>query len=230
MKRIFFSVIIAFGLFCFNSLGQNIPLNKYNLKVVDKVEIYKELVENDGAQRLVDLKKFIPSIKLDIKYATNDNFMGEPVYKQKRAFARYPAAVALKKIQAELKKKNLGLKIFDGYRPYSVTCRFFEKTRDSVFCAVPWRGSRHNRGCAVDLTLVNLKTGKELKMPTPFDDFTPKAHAEYKDLPEDVIKNRELLKDVMSRHGFKVLADEWWHYDFAEWNKFELTDIPFEEL
>ena len=230
MKRQILSFFLVFSLIYINSLGQNVPLNKYNLKVIDNFEVYKEIVQKDSTQALIDLKKFIPTIKLDIRYATKKNFLGEAVYKQKRAFARYPAAVALKAIQEELKEKNLGLMIFDGYRPYTVTCRFFEKTHDTVFCAVPWRGSRHNRGCAIDLTLFNLKTGRALRMPTPFDDFSKKAHAEYKDLPANIIKNRELLKEVMAKHGFKVLADEWWHYDFEDWKKFDLMDIPFEEL
>lgn len=230
MKRIILSFFLVFSVFYINSLGQTIPLNKYNLKVIDNFALYKEIVQKDSLQELVDLKKYIPSLKLDIRYATKNNFLGEPVYKQKRAFARRPAAAALKAVQEELKTKNLGLMIFDGYRPYSVTVKFFEKTQDTVFCAVPWRGSRHNRGCAIDLTLYSLKTGKALPMPTPFDDFSKKAHAEYKDLPANIIKNRELLKDVMHRHGFKVLADEWWHYDFSDWKNFELMDIPFEEL
>lgn len=230
MKRIILSFFLVFSVFCINSLGQNATLNKYGLKVIDNLEVYKEIVKNDSSQSLIDLKKFIPSIKLDIRYATKNNFLGEPVYKQKRAFARYPAAIALKAVQAELKEKGLGLMIYDGYRPYTVTCKFFEKTKDTVFCAVPWRGSRHNRGCAIDLTLYSLKTGKALPMPTPFDDFSKKAHAEYKDLPANIIKNRETLKEVMAKHGFKVLADEWWHYDYTDWNKFDLMDIPFENL
>lgn len=230
MKRIIHSFLLVFCSLFFTTFAQTIAPNKYGLAVVSSYDDYKALITKDSSQTLVDLEKFIPGIKLDIRYATSNNFFGEPVYNIKKAFARLPAAAALKEVQEELKKKNLGLLIFDGYRPYSVTVRFFEKLRDTVFLAVPWRGSRHNRGCAIDLSIVSLETGKELEMPTPFDDFTPKANAYYKDLPEIQIANRELLKEIMTRHGFAVYSDEWWHYDFLDWKKFNLTDISFEEL
>jgi len=230
MKKFYFLlVLICIGL-TYSPYAQKPKPNKYGLVVVNKYEDYKNLVKSDSTQELVELEKFIPDIKLDIRYATKNNFFGEPVYKMSRAFARRPAAEALKQVQEELKTKGLCLKIFDGYRPYSVTVRFFEKLKDTIFLAVPWRGSRHNRGCAVDLTICSLETGKDIEMPTPFDDFTDKAHAEYKNLPDSVIKNREFLKEIMTRHGFKVLADEWWHYDYNDWKKFEITDIPFEKL
>lgn len=230
MKRVILFPILAFTLFVNITYSQDIKPNKYGLVIVSNLQDYKTIVNKDSSQALINLKEFIPAITLDIRYADSNNFVGEPVYKLKKAFARYPAAIALKAVQEELSKKGLGLLIFDGYRPYSVTVKFFEKTQDTIFCAVPWRGSRHNRGCAIDLSLVYLNTGKELEMPTPFDDFSKKAHAECTDLPKNVIENRELLKDVMTRHGFKVLVDEWWHYDFLDWKKFGLMDIPFEEL
>ena len=230
MKRFYFCIVILFLFLSLDIYSQNAVKNKYGLVVVDNYNEYKKLSDADSLQLLVDLEKFIPSIKLEIHYAASDNFFKEPVYNLAKAFLRLPAAIALREVQAELKKKGLGIKIFDGYRPYSVTVRFFDKLHDTVFLAVPWRGSRHNRGCAVDLSLISLKTGKELKMPTHFDDFTEKAHSEYKNHPKDVIKNREVLRDVMTKHGFKVYPDEWWHFDFNEWQKFELTDIPFEEL
>src|SRR5690606_11590550 len=116
--------------------------------------------------------------------------------------------------QAELKPLGYGLKIYDGYRPYDVTVAFYEAFRDTVFVASPYTGSRHNRGCAVDLTLIDLKTGKELEMPTPYDSFTKEAHAEYRDIPATAFKNRELLQRVMLKHGFRIYPDEWWHFDF----------------
>lgn len=156
--------------------------------------------------------------------------MGQPMYDRPAAFLRLPAARALAAVQAELKEKGLGLKIFDGYRPYHVTVAFYDKIKDSVFVASPRRGSRHNRGCAVDLTIVDLKSGKELLMPTGYDDFTEKAHTDYRDLPAEAIANRELLKRLMVKYGFLIYADEWWHYDFKGWENFPLMDISFKAL
>ena len=203
---------------------------KYGVNAISTTEAYRKLVNDDPAQELVDLSTCIPGIQLDIRYATDNNFTGKQLYRQPKAYLRKPVADALKEVQKELNKKGLGLKIYDAYRPYDVTVQFYEMYRDSVFVASPFNGSRHNRGCTVDLSVINLKTGKELDMPTPFDDFTEKAHINYRDLPARVIKNRELLKQVMHKHGFRVYADEWWHYDHQDWRKFPVMDIPFELL
>jgi D-alanyl-D-alanine dipeptidase len=152
------------------------------------------------------------------------------VYNIPKAFTRLPVAKALKKVQNELKKENLGLKIFDAYRPYSVTVQFFKKVKDTNYVASPKKGSRHNRGCAVDLTIIDLKTGKEIEMPTAYDDFTEKAASNFNDLPVKIIENREKLKKIMANNGFKVFYTEWWHYDFNGWENYELVDISFEEL
>lgn len=204
--------------------------NPYGLAIINTREGYKKSVFENADKQLVELKKYIPELKLDIRYATENNFAKQAVYKQARAFARLPVAKALKNAQAELKKSGLGLKIFDGYRPYSVTVKFFDMASDKNFVANPKDGSRHNRGCAIDLTIIDLKTGKEINMPTPYDSFAPEASAYYKDLPADVIKNRDLLINAMERQGFRVLDNEWWHFDFIGWKNFELMDIGFDEL
>lgn len=204
--------------------------NPYGLTVINSLSEYKNLVSQNPEKELVDLKKYIPGIKLDIRYATKNNFAKQAVYNQARAFARLPVANALRDVQSELNKSGLGLKIFDAYRPYSVTVKFFEVASDKNFVANPKDGSRHNRGCAIDLTIINLKTGKELKMPTPYDSFAAAASPNYMDLPQDVIKNRNLLIRVMEREGFRVLDNEWWHFDFKGWKGFELMDIKFEQL
>ncbi len=111
-----------------------------------------------------------------------------------------------------------------------MTVEFYESYKDTTYVASAWRGSRHNRGCAVDLTLINLNTGKELKMPTPFDDFTEKAYSNYNNLPAEVIKNRSILKTVMEKHGFTNYQYEWWHFDFNGWKNFELLDLNFKQL
>lgn len=212
-------------------IGLNVLAQNYrdSLHIANKAQ-YLQQVKNNPNKVLVEIVKYVPRVKLDIRYATTNNFMHQCMYKQARAFTRLPVAIALQAVQAELNAKGLGLKIYDGYRPYAVTEQFYIKASDKNFVADPKKGSKHNRGCAIDLSLIYLNTGKELDMPTPFDSFSPKAAASYKELPANVIQNRELLRDVMERHGFKMLDNEWWHFDFDGWKNFELLDVPFEQL
>jgi D-alanyl-D-alanine dipeptidase len=188
---------------------------------------YQQEIKQHPDSRLVEIKKYIPEIVLDIRYATTNNFTHHRMYPQARAFARLPVVMALKDVEIDLKTRGLGLKIYDAYRPYTITEKFYEVTPDTNFVADPRKGSKHNRGCAIDLSLIDLKTGKELDMPTGFDSFSRKAGANYPDLPQQQIVNRELLKSVMQAHGFRVIATEWWHYDFNGWAKYPLLDIPF---
>jgi zinc D-Ala-D-Ala dipeptidase len=210
--------------------SQIIPKNKYGLKIIDSMELYWETVAKDSNKLLVDLEKFIPGIKTDVKYATKDNFTKQVLYTQAKVYTRYHVARALKKIQSELKEKGFELLIFDGFRPYSVTEIMWANVLDDRYAADPKKGSRHNRGCAIDLTIVNSTTGEELEMPTPFDDFTIKAHHAYAKLPEHIIKNRALLKNIMIKHNFEPITSEWWHYDFKGWNSYELLNLSFEDL
>ena len=202
------------------------------LIVVSSFSVYKTQIKENPNQKLEEIIKVIPSIKLDIKYATKENFSGIAVYSQAKAFARKPVVAALAKVQFELSKKGLGLKIFDAYRPYSVTVKFWKITPvdKKDFVANPKTGSRHNRGCAVDLTLIDLKTGKELEMPTPYDSFAKEASPTYDDIPTLQKQNRNLLISVMESNGFKVIRNEWWHFDFKGWESFPLMDIPFQRL
>jgi len=203
--------------------------NKYGLKTMKLAE-YKESVARNPDNELINLEKFIPDVVLEIGYATTSNLTGEKVYNLPRAYARKPVAEALKKIQADLKRKGLGLKIFDGYRPYSATVKFYELFGDTTYVASPYKGSRHNRGCALDLTLINLKTGKELQMPTGWDSFTKEAWPSTPVADPTIRANRKLLIDTMEKFGFTVYESEWWHFDFVGWQKFEVLDIDFEEL
>ena len=214
----------------FEQPKENAYYSKYKLKTINKIEDYEKLVSANKKYQLIELDKFIPGITLDVRYATSNNLMKRPVYNKSAAYLLSPAADSLKAVQKELNTMGYGLKIFDGYRPYSVTVTFYENFHDTTFVASPYTGSRHNRGCAVDLTLIDLATGKELEMPTPYDSFTKEAHSEYKNLPPVALKNRELLKKVMLKHGFLIYPDEWWHYDFAGWQQFPVLDIPFEML
>jgi len=174
---------------------------------------------------LVELKQTIPGLVLDIRYATTNNFTGQQLYPQARCFLRYEPAKKLRNVQAELAKSGLGLKIFDGYRPLSVQRRMWEVFPQPGYVADPRKGSRHNRGAAVDVTLIILTDGQELFMPTPYDDFTEAAHRDFMELPWEAIHNRQLLEQVMTRHGFVGLPTEWWHFDYRDWQQYPLLDV-----
>ncbi|MBS0604629.1 MAG: D-alanyl-D-alanine dipeptidase [Verrucomicrobia bacterium] len=178
---------------------------------------------------LVDIHSINPRILVDIRYATSNNFVGRPVYTRAKCFLRRKVALKLDAIQSQLEKIGLGLKLWDGYRPLSVQKVFWELMPDDRYVAPPDVGSRHNRGAAVDLTLVD-KQGRELLMPTDFDDFTQKAHRDYERLPKEVIYNRMLLENIMLEHGFIPLPTEWWHFDDAEGEKYPIEDRSLEEL
>ena len=207
------------------SLGQN----KYGLKTTNYVE-YLETVKQNPDKQLVDLEKFIPKIVLDIRYATTNNFTKQKIYNLSKAYARKPVAESLLKIQQTLNKQGLGIKIFDAYRPYRATVKFYEVYPDTTYVASPYRGSRHNRGCALDLTIIDLKTGKELKMPTGYDAFVKKAWPKTPIADPEERKNRAMLIKVMEANGFKVNSSEWWHYDFKGYRNYEVLDIDFEQL
>jgi len=191
---------------------------------------YVESLKNHPEKELVDLEKYIPGLVLDIRYATTNNFTGERIYDRAKAYARKPVAEALRQIQAELKKDGLGIKIFDAYRPYKATVKFYEVYRDTTYVASPYSGSRHNRGCALDLTLIELKSAVELKMPTGYDSFTKQAWPSAPVADPLARKNRQRLIQAMEKYGFRVNSSEWWHFDFKGWRDFEVLDIDFEEL
>ena len=203
--------------------------NKYGLRAIQFRE-YQTTIKNNPSRELVNLKEFIPGIVLDIRYATTNNFMHEKIYNLARAYARKPVAEALKKAQADFNKQGVAIKIHDAYRPYRATVKFYELYHDTTYVASPYRGSRHNRGCALDMTIYDLKTGKELVMPTEYDSFKKEAWPSTPVKDPLIKKNRDLIIAVMERNGFKVNATEWWHFDFVGWEKFEVMDIEFEEL
>lgn len=208
----------------------DIPQNKYGLTPISTIKQYQQSVQQNPNNKLVNLKTEVPTLVLDIRYATTNNFTKRVMYNQAKAFARKPVANSLKQAQAYFNQLGYSLKIFDGYRPYSVTVKFYETYSDTTYVASPYKGSRHNRGAAIDLTLVNLKTGKQLNMGTPYDDFTKKAHPTYTKLPKEVLTNRKLLIDGMKKFGFTVYASEWWHFDYQGWQQFELMDLSFDQL
>ena len=208
------------------------PKNKYGypLSIISDISTYEVQVAADSNKALIEIKSRIPNIVLDIRYATTNNFLKKVFYKEAKAFARLPVVLALQKAQNELNKQGIGIKIYDGYRPYAVTVQFYESFPDSLYVASPWSGSRHNRGCALDMTLVNLKTGKELSMPTPYDSAVEASWANAPVKNKRALKNRELMKSVMAKYGFTVEPSEWWHYNYNGWANYPLMDIPFEVL
>ena len=230
MKKSLISISLFIFLICSLAYSETTKSNPYNLDIIQTIAQYDSSLTISENNMLVDLERFIPSALLDIRYATNNNFTKQIIYTKPKAYLRRPAAEALREVQNELIRKNLCLKIYDAYRPYQATVRFFDVLPDTNFCANPRYGSRHNRGCAVDVSLVYFNNGKDVAMPTDFDDFTEKANPNYKDLPQDVIKHRQLLIDVMSKFGFTVYPTEWWHFDYSDWEKFKLMDLSFEEL
>ena len=181
---------------------------------------------------LVDVTKVIPTIVTDIRYATKNNFTKEQIYPCAKCYLLPGVADALKKVQEELALIGLGLKIWDAYRPHAAQFKLWDVVSDPRYVGDPKKGSRHNYGAAVDLTIVDLKTGRELEMPTEFDNFTERAWRNYRgdDVSGRAIKNRELLQRVMEKHGFVGLETEWWHFDYKEWQKYKILDISFQDL
>jgi len=181
---------------------------------------------------LVELIKLDPTIKLDIRYATENNFAGRAVYAEARAFLQRPAAEALARAGQALRKKGYGLTVFDGYRPWSVTKLFWEITPadKKQFVADPSKGSRHNRGCAVDLTLHDLKTGRQVSMPGEYDEMSECSHIDYAGGTPEQRRLRDLLRAAMQAEGFAVYEEEWWHFDYRDWKKYPILNKTFEEL
>ncbi len=175
---------------------------------------------------LVDLRQISPAILLDIRYAREDNFIGKILYSEPLCFLQKVTALRLDRVQKRVEKSGLGLKVFDGYRPLSVTKIFWERLPDPRYCADPRVGSKHNRGAAVDLTLVD-SWGIELVMPSGFDDMSERAHRNFTAASLEAISNRQRLQDAMENEGFLPLESEWWHFDDPDWEQYPVLDISF---
>ncbi len=178
---------------------------------------------------LVDLRLVSRSIVFDIRYATPCNFTGKVLYPAPLCFLQEAVARRLDKVQQALRKRGLGLKVFDGYRPLSVTKIFWEILPDPRYCADPAKGSRHNRGASVDATLVDL-AGIELLMPSEYDEMGERAHLRYQGGPEEALFNRKRLQEAMLGAGFTNWEEEWWHFDDPDWEKYPVLDLSFEQL
>lgn len=178
---------------------------------------------------LIELAKHDFSIKQEIRYATKNNFMKERVYSDGRCILRREVAQALARVQTTLKMDGLGLKVWDCYRPLSVQQKLWNLVKDERYVSDPKKGSKHNRGAAVDVTLVD-RSGNELEMPSFYDDFSEKAHRDYEKAPRAAIKNRERLAKAMAKEGFIGIPTEWWHFDHQNWEKYPLENKPFSDI
>jgi D-alanyl-D-alanine dipeptidase len=181
---------------------------------------------------LVDLVALDPTFRMDIRYATTNNFMGEVFYSSPRAFLQRPATEALIRAHDWLKERGYGLLIHDGYRPWYVTKMFWDATPDALrtFVADPASGSRHNRGCAIDLTLFDLESGDVVTMPAGYDEMSPRSHVDYPGGTARQRWHRKLLRDAMEAHGFTVYDAEWWHFDYEDWSRYRIDNQVFEEI
>lgn len=204
--------------------------NPYGLPVVTTRQELNRLSEKDPEWQLVDLKKMMPGLQSRIWYATPLNFTGKVLYRKPGLYLRYAAARRLKQVQDSLKNMGLCLLVFDAYRPYSVTLDMWKIVPDDRYAANPAKGSGHNRGIAVDLTLADLNSGQPLPMPTGYDNFTDSAHHSFIHPDSVIMSNKALLKGVMEHFGFRPLDTEWWHYALPEPARYPLMDIPFETL
>lgn len=200
-------------------------VSKYGLPVIQDIDLYKSLVRENPDNELIDLRTLIPDAKFDVRYATADNLVKRPVYPAADVFMRKPAALALKEAQEILKKQGLGLLFFDGYRPYEVTVLFYEIIKDTTFVADPRKGSRHNRGMAIDLSLYDLETGKAVLMPSGYDETTERSYHAFMDADSVALANRKTLRTVLQAVGFEIYKWEWWHYDFKGWKDAAIYDI-----
>ena len=229
--QLFLFCTTIFILIATGAMAQDTVLNKYGLWVISDVNQLQKTALQKPAKAMVDLKKTIPGLQFDLRYAGINNFMHQKLYLPiKTTYLRKAAADSLSTVQKELNEKGLGLKIFDAYRPYSVTEKLWEPVKDDRYAADPKKGSGHNRGIAVDLTIIRLSNREELDMGTGFDNFSDTAHHTFINLPSAVLQNRLTLKSVMEKYGFKALETEWWHYYLPNTAAYELLDIDFKKL
>ena len=228
----------------YHRLPYSVPGGSSSVNLVKPIRSLKEIrnealaaspPEEKGPFRksdLVELAKLDPAIRFDIRYATANNFLGTPVYTQARAFLQQPAAEALVRALQRLKPDGYGLLIHDGYRPWYVTKIFWEATPSDgkIFVADPAQGSRHNRGCAVDLTLYDLRTDEPVEMTGLYDEMSPRSFPEYPGGTSLQRWHRDLLRWAMELEGFTVYDHEWWHFDYKDWHEYPILNVPFEKL
>ena len=184
------------------------------------------------APDLVELVTLDPTIKLDIRYATPNTLAGRAVYTEARAFLQRPAADALVRVHRALAARGFGLLVFDGYRPWRVTKLFWDVTppEKHEFVADPAKGSKHNRGCAVDLSMYDVKSGREVEMPSVYDEMSPRAYPTYEGGTAEARARRDILRAAMEKEGFTVEPNEWWHFNYKDWTQYPILDVAFGDI
>ncbi len=224
-RRYFLQFLIIVLGFCQYGIGQDSLLQINGSK-----KKYRQQITQNPQLRLVEVRDSIPGIVYDLRYATTNNFTGTVLYNQGEiTFLRLPALKALASLQRELKEQGLGIKIFDAYRPHRTTRKMWDLIRDERYVASPSKGSNHNRGLAIDLTIIRMDNGQELDMGTGFDNFTDTAHHNFISTPE-VMKNRKLLRGIMEKYGFRAFETEWWHYSWPNDGRYDVMDLDFKEI
>ena len=199
--------------------------------VVRNTDSLWQMIMANGENEMVDLRSVIPQLLLDLRYAIDSNFTHQVLYRDATtSFLRKPAAIALKQAAKKLRRRGYLLKVWDAYRPYAATQKMWELVPDERYAANPRNGSGHNRGIAVDLTLLQKSNGKEVDMGTGFDHFSDTAHVNFTGLSRTQKRNRKMLQKQMEAAGFKVLTTEWWHFYLPNANQFAVLDIPFEKM
>jgi D-alanyl-D-alanine dipeptidase len=243
MNRKLFLIIVAaaLSLACTAQSAAPASIQSFHITPLKPVaELRREALAATPPKQAADLRKpdlvelvtLDPTIKLDIRYASTNNFMRTAFYSEARAFMQRPAAEAVVRANRALKPYGYGVIIHDGYRPWYVTKMFWDGTPADKhdFVANPIPGSRHNRGCAVDLSLYDLKTGQEVQMPSGYDEMSERAYPDYRGGTPAETRRRELLRHVMEAQGFTVEPHEWWHFDYKDWQLYPVMNIPFEKL
>ncbi|HYK09933.1 MAG TPA: M15 family metallopeptidase [Gemmatimonadales bacterium] len=184
------------------------------------------------ASDLVEIVTLDSSIKLDIRYAGTDNFLSTPLYEEARAFLQRPAAEALVRVSHALRAQGYGLLVHDAYRPWYITKIFWDATPPAKhdFVANPADGSRHNRGCAVDLSLYRLSDGQPVDMPSVYDEMSERAYPTYTGGTDAQRRMRDFLRAAMEKEGFTVYPFEWWHFDYKDWKQYGIQNIRFQEI
>jgi D-alanyl-D-alanine dipeptidase len=202
------------------------------LNIVNQASKYKTSIKTNPKLELIELKTIVPHIRYDLKYATSDNFTSVRLYPSntQSTFLRKEPAEALAQIAKTLEAKGLGILVWDAYRPYHVTVKFWELIKDERYVANPSKGSGHNRGIAIDMTLYDLKTGALLDMPTSFDDFSEKAHHGADNVTSRQKDNREMMRNLMEKHGFIKFQTEWWHYYWPNGEQYDVLDFDFKQI
>lgn len=232
MNRVhFLTIVFVVFLPVYTLYAQTVKDAEYGVEVVSSVAVYRAQCAADSDLCMIDISKIISHINLDLRYATTNNFMSKKLYPSlKTTWLRAPVVRALALVQQELAQDNLALTIFDAYRPYHVTKDMWKLIHDDRYVADPSKGSGHNRGIAIDLSIIYSKTGNPVDMGTGFDNFTDSAHQDFTNLPAPVLANRKKLTDMMVRAGFVAMPTEWWHFYWKEGAKFDVLDIPFSQL